>query len=206
MGLYSRYVVPRLVTCACGTKPILRQRQKVVPEAKGRILEIGLGAGHNLAYYNPEHVETVVGIDPCEESRRLAEPRVQAVPFAVECKVGSAEALPEDDGSFDTVLMTYSLCTIPDPRAAVSEARRVLKPPGVLIVKCQDEVSANRQRLTHVEIINRCCLSVNKSGADQLDLDPRRNEIKGQRFRKADQGGLGGAIGRSFRQAAPAGH
>ena len=79
MGLYSRYVVPRLVTCACGTKPVIRQRQKVVPQAQGRVLEIGLGAGHNLPHYDPSQVERVVGIDPCEESWRLARPRVRAV-------------------------------------------------------------------------------------------------------------------------------
>ena len=75
MGWYDRYVVPRLVTCACGTKPIVRQRQKVVPQARGRILEIGLGAGHNLPHYDPGQVDHVVGIDPCEESWRLATPR-----------------------------------------------------------------------------------------------------------------------------------
>ena len=128
MGLYSRYVVPRLVTCACGTKPIVRQRQKVVPQAQGRILEIGLGAGHNLPHYDHRQVDGVVGIDPCEESWRLAKPRVRAVPFDVEFKAGSAEDIPAEDESFDTVLLTFALCTIPDPAAAIKEARRVLRP------------------------------------------------------------------------------
>ena len=133
MGWYDRYVVPRLVTCACGTKPIVRQRQKVVPQARGRILEIGLGAGHNLPHYDPGHVDHVVGVDPCEESWRLATPRVRAVPFDVEFKAGSAEDIPAEDASFDTVLLTFSLCTIPDPEAAVREARRVLRPSGKLV-------------------------------------------------------------------------
>ena len=133
MGWYDRYVVPRLVTCACGTKPIVRQRQKVVPQARGRILEIGLGAGHNLPHYDPGQVDHVVGIDPCEESWRLATPRVRAVPFDVEFKAGSAEDIPADDASFDTVLLTFSLCTIPVHGAAVREARRVLRPSGKLV-------------------------------------------------------------------------
>ena len=133
MGLYSRYVVPRLVTCACGTKPIVRQRQKVVPQAQGRILEIGLGAGHNLPHYDHRQVDGVVGIDPCEESWRLAKPRVRAVPFDVEFKAGSAEDIPAEDESFDTVLLTFALCTIPDPAAAIKEARRVLRPSGKLV-------------------------------------------------------------------------
>ena len=133
MGLYSRYVVPRLVTCACGTKPIVRQRQKVVPQAQGRILEIGLGAGHNLPHYDHRQVDGVVGIDPCEESWRLAKPRVRAVPFDVEFKAGSAENIPAEDESFDTVLLTFALCTIPYPAAAIKEARRVLRPSGKLV-------------------------------------------------------------------------
>ena len=74
MGFYSDKVVPRLVTCACGTKPILKQREKVVPEARGRVLEIGMGAGHNLPYYRAEQVERIVGIDPCSTSWALANP------------------------------------------------------------------------------------------------------------------------------------
>ena len=72
MGLYSKYVVRRLISCACGTKPMLRQRQKVVPHAHGIVLEIGLGAGQNLPHYNPERVEKVIGVDPCEISWQLA--------------------------------------------------------------------------------------------------------------------------------------
>ena len=61
MGLYDRYVVPRLVTCACGTKPIIKQRQKVVPKARGTVLEFGIGAGHNLPHYDPARIERVIG-------------------------------------------------------------------------------------------------------------------------------------------------
>ena len=68
MGFYSDSVVPRLVTCACGTKPILKQREKIVPKAAGRVLEIGMGAGHNLPYYRPEQIQGIVGIDPCSTS------------------------------------------------------------------------------------------------------------------------------------------
>ena len=73
MGFYSDTVVPRLVTCACGTKPILKQREKVVPLAQGKVLEIGMGAGHNLPYYDAQRVDAVVGIDPCATSWGLAQ-------------------------------------------------------------------------------------------------------------------------------------
>ena len=133
MGLYARYVLPRLVTCACGTKPILKQRQKVVPKAKGCVLEIGLGAGHNIPHYDHTGVDKVIGIDPCEVSWRLAQPRVQAAPFQVEFLTGSAEDIPLENHSVDSVLLTFALCTIPDPDAALNEARRVLKPGGQLV-------------------------------------------------------------------------
>lgn len=133
MGLYARLVLPRLVTCACGTKPILRQRQKVVPMARGKVLEIGLGAGHNIPHYDHQGVDKVIGIDPCEVSWQLAEPRVKAAPFEVEFLAGSAEEIPLEDRSVDSVLLTFALCTIPDPAAALSEARRVLRPGGHLV-------------------------------------------------------------------------
>ncbi|MGA0335645.1 MAG: class I SAM-dependent methyltransferase [Luminiphilus sp.] len=133
MGFYSDVVVPRLVTCACGTKPILKQRQKVVPLAHGAVLEIGMGAGHNLPYYDTGRITSVVGIDPCRTSWRLAQPRASALGVPLEFVEGSAESIPMPDARFDTVLMTYSLCTIPDPEAALEEMRRVLKPSGRLV-------------------------------------------------------------------------
>lgn len=133
MGFYSNYVVPRFVTCACGSKPIVRQRQKVVPRARGKILEIGLGAGHNIPHYDHERVDRVIGIDPCETSWQLAQERVNAVPFDVEFLAGSAEDMPLDDDSVDSVLLTFALCTIPDPLAALSEAKRVMRPGGELV-------------------------------------------------------------------------
>ena len=133
MGFYSDKVVPRLVTCACGTKPILKQREKVVPQARGRVLEIGMGAGHNLPYYRAEQVERIVGIDPCSASWALAQPRATSLGVPLEFIEGSAESIPLPDEEFDTVLMTYSLCTIPDAQAALQEVRRVLKPGGHLV-------------------------------------------------------------------------
>jgi len=133
MGFYSDSVVPRLVTCACGTKPILKQREKVVPMASGRVLEIGLGAGHNLPYYHASQVESVVGIDPCATSWKLAQPRAASLGVPLEFIEGSAEEMPLPDASFDSVLMTYSLCTIPDAHKALAEIRRVSKPEGRLL-------------------------------------------------------------------------
>ena len=133
MGFYADTIVPRLVTCACGTKPILKQREKVVPEARGQVLEIGMGAGHNLPYYRTDQVERVVGIDPCLTSWALAQPRAKTLGVPLDFIEGSAESMPMPDESFDTVVMTYSLCTIPDAQAALYEIRRVLKPDGRLV-------------------------------------------------------------------------
>ena len=133
MGFYANTIVPRLVTCACGTKPILKQREKVVPEARGQVLEIGMGAGHNLPYYQRDQVERIVGIDPCSTSWGLAQPRAEKLGVPIEFIEGSAESMPLPDAAFDTVLMTYSLCTISDAQAALQEMRRVLKPGGRLV-------------------------------------------------------------------------
>ena len=108
----------------------LEAAEKVVPQARGRVLEIGMGAGHNLPYYRAEQVERIVGIDPCSTSWALAQPRATSLGVPLEFIEGSAESMPLPDEEFDTVLMTYSLCTIPDAQAALQEIRRVLKPGG----------------------------------------------------------------------------
>ncbi|MFA5119541.1 class I SAM-dependent methyltransferase [Zavarzinia sp.] len=133
MGLYERHVVPRLINFACGTKPIRYQRKKVVPQASGVVLEIGIGTGLNLPFYDPAKVTRVIGLDPSEESWKIAGRRAKSVSFPVDFIGLPGERIPLDDASVDTVVMTYSLCTIPDPVAALDGIRRVLKPGGQLL-------------------------------------------------------------------------
>ena len=130
MGLYDRYIVPRLVTCACGTKPVIKQRQKVVPKAVGTVLEFGIGAGHNLPHYDSSRIDRVIGVDPCKTSWELASERAANLDFDVEFIQGSALDVPVEDASVDSVLITFTLCTVPDPMAALKEAKRTLKPGG----------------------------------------------------------------------------
>lgn len=133
MGLYSRYVLPRIVHLACRAKPNMRQRQKLLPLARGRVLEVGIGSGLNLPFYDPGNVTEVLGLDPSPEMTDLASEAAQSVPFDVEFVLAGAEDIPLDTDSFDTVLLTYTLCTIPDAEPALREMARVLKPHGELL-------------------------------------------------------------------------
>ncbi|NIB43360.1 class I SAM-dependent methyltransferase [Pseudomaricurvus alkylphenolicus] len=133
MSFYDDKILPHMINLACGTKPILKQRQKVVPQAEGRILEIGMGSGINIPYYNPEKVEKVWGLEPSDGMREKARERVAAAPFELEWLGLPGEEIPLDDDSADTIVLTYTLCTIPDWRAAVKQMRRVLKPGGKLL-------------------------------------------------------------------------
>ena len=133
MGFYEKYVLPRFINCACSTKPMMNQREKVVPLASGTILEIGIGTGLNLPYYRSENVERLIGLDPSEESWELAGERAAHLDFDVEFIGLPGEEIPLDANSVDTVLVTFSLCTIPDPIAALEGMRRVLKPGGRLL-------------------------------------------------------------------------
>jgi ubiquinone/menaquinone biosynthesis C-methylase UbiE len=131
--LYEQNLLPYLVDWFCGVDAVSRQRDKVVPLARGRVLEIGIGTGLNLPHYDKSKIEKVIGLDPGAELHGLARRRVAATGVPVELVSLSAERIPFDEASFDTVLVTYSLCTIPDPVAALKEMRRVLKPGGVLV-------------------------------------------------------------------------
>lgn len=121
-----------------------RQRARIVPLARGRVLELGMGAGHNLPLYDPAAVSEVVGVDPCEYGCTRVRAHQQTLPFAVDYLCTSAERLPFEAASFDTVLVTFSLCTIPNPAAALEEARRVLKPEGILLF-CEHGLSPDPQ-------------------------------------------------------------
>jgi ubiquinone/menaquinone biosynthesis C-methylase UbiE len=132
-SLYDRFILPKLLSCACSSSPIMRQRQKVVPRAEGRVLELGVGMGLNLAFYDPGKVSAVVGIDPAAELRAVALAAPRDPRLAVSVEDGDAENLPFEAASFDTVVCTFTLCSVCTPAAALSEARRVLKPKGRLL-------------------------------------------------------------------------
>lgn len=127
---YDRHILPYLIDLACGIGPVARQREKVVPQARGRVLEIGLGTGRNIPYYDPRRVSQIVGVDPALRMHHLADRRIARSGLNVELIGLSAEKLPAADASFDTVVCTYTLCTIPDPVAALAEMKRVLVPGG----------------------------------------------------------------------------
>lgn len=133
MSFYDRHILPHVINLACGMKPIRYQRKKVVPQARGRVLEIGIGSGLNLPFYDPAKVEMLWGLEPADEIRRMAEKAAIASPFPVEFIGLPGETIPLDAGSVDTVVTTYTLCTIPDAVAALREMRRVLKPGGQLL-------------------------------------------------------------------------
>jgi ubiquinone/menaquinone biosynthesis C-methylase UbiE len=133
MGFYEKHILPHFINCACSTKPMMKQREKIVPRARGTVLEVGIGTGLNLPYYDADRVQRVIGLDPSERSWELAGERARHVRFDVEFIGLPGEQIPLDDDAVDTVLVTFSLCTIPDPVSALQGMRRVLKPGGRLL-------------------------------------------------------------------------
>ena len=133
MGLYEKYILPKITEFLCSGKPIMYQRKKVVPLAKGRVLEIGIGSGLNLQFYDSSKVEYMWGLDISSQMRKMAEKRAKSIQFKVEFIGQSGNEIPLESNSVDTVLVTYTLCTIPDVGQALSEMSRVLMPGGELI-------------------------------------------------------------------------
>jgi ubiquinone/menaquinone biosynthesis C-methylase UbiE len=133
MGWYDDRILPKLVDLSCGTKPINKQREKVVPMAAGDVLEIGFGGGLNLPYYDRDHVRKVWGLEPSAGMRKRARKLIATTDIDVELVGLPAEEIPLLDNSVDTVLVTYTLCTIADISAALAGMRRVLKPDGRLL-------------------------------------------------------------------------
>ncbi|WP_337186422.1 class I SAM-dependent methyltransferase [Phenylobacterium sp.] len=108
----------------------MKQRAKIVPQAHGRVLELGIGMGLNLALYDPAKVSEVVGVDPARELRAVAEAAPRDPALKVRVDDGTAEDLPFEAASFDCVVCTFTLCSVQAPATALAEARRVLKPNG----------------------------------------------------------------------------
>jgi ubiquinone/menaquinone biosynthesis C-methylase UbiE len=131
MGFYERWIVPRLLDLAMRNRLLDHYRQQTIVSARGLVLEVGVGSGVNLPLYS-RAVTRVIGLDPSPELLRLASKRAGDLVIPVSLLRASAEDLPLADAVFDTIVMTWTLCSIPNPIAALTGMRRVLKPGGQL--------------------------------------------------------------------------
>ncbi|MBS1802373.1 MAG: class I SAM-dependent methyltransferase [Acidobacteria bacterium] len=155
MGAYQKYILPRLIDCAMRNKQMVRLRQQCVSAARGKVLEIGIGSGMNLPYYSSE-VEHIYGVDPFMQQKMIAGRSLATSAVPVDLFEQSAEDyLPVEYASIDTIVVTWSLCSIPDPSRALARARPLLKRTGQLIfiehgLAPNDKVAAWQQKLNPV--------------------------------------------------------
>lgn len=200
MSFYEQHILPHVIDFACGDKVIMEQRQQVLAAAEGRVLEVGMGSGLNLRYYNPDKVEFVWGLEPSEGMRKKARSNLQQSPVQVEWLGLPGEEIPLDNHSADTIVLTFTLCTIPDWDAALKQMKRVLKPGGKLLF-CEhgaapDEAVARWQNRINPlwkkvaggchlnrpipDLITQAGFSIREMDADYLPKTPR---IAGFRYR-----------------------
>ena len=132
MGVYERWIVPRLLDLAMRNRRLDHYRHQTIEMARGLVLEVGVGSGLNLPIYGAA-VARAVGLDPSPELLRHASRRAADAVVPVSLLRASAEHVPFADAVFDTIVMTWTLCSIPNPMAALAEMRRVLRPGGRLI-------------------------------------------------------------------------
>ena len=153
MSLYSKYVLPSLINLTCKTSSLTKQREKIIPFASGNVLEIGVGSGLNLPIYNSKNITKLTAIDPSEETWNKRDIDVSKLPYKFEFVKASAEELPFANSTFDTIVITYSLCTIPDTEKALNEMSRVLKQDGVLIF-CEHGAAPDKDIKAKQDFIN----------------------------------------------------
>ena len=171
MGIYSSCCLPYLTNWACGSSAIERQRRKIVSQAEGVVLEVGIGPGYNLAHYDPSKVTRILGVEPEKRMQQLAAGRLFEAKFPVEWIEAGGENMPVDDNQADTVLLTYTLCTIPQRLEALAEMRRILKPGGKLLF-CEHGLAKDRnvQRMQNFwnplwkRVSGGCHLNINIAG------------------------------------------
>ena len=142
MNFYEKWLLPRLVDVAMRNKEATRYRAQIVPQARGSVLEVGVGSGLNLPFYDTSKVSRIIGIDPSEELNTMAKKMAVDRGLEVEFILAGAESIPLPDNHVDTALITYTLCTIPDALTASKEILRVLKPGGKLIF-CEHGLAAD---------------------------------------------------------------
>jgi len=171
LSWYGRHIAPYVVHAGCSARAFSRMRQRMVPLAQGVVVEVGFGSGLNLPYYDAGKVKRLIGIDPDATMLALANRQNGAVPFVLECLQAGAENMPLADGSVDTVVIAYALCTIPEPQAALAEIRRVLKPDGRLVFLEHGQAASGWHRRLQ-ERLNRVWGVL--AGGCNLNRDPVR--------------------------------
>jgi len=151
MPWYSDRILPHLIDHVASIDPLMKQRERIVPLASGRVLEVGFGTGLNMAYYDKTRVSRVYALDPFMHLPERTARRIASSGIDVKLVRAGAENIPFEDETFDTVLMTYTLCSIPDPHTALEEMHRVLKSGGKLVF-CEHGLAPepNVKRLQHV--------------------------------------------------------
>lgn len=130
---WDRHIVPRLIKCACSQGQIMKVRSKVVPLAAGEVLELGCGGGINMEFYDPARVTRLAGIDPSPKLLEMTRAAAAERGIAADIQGGVGEAMPFADARFNTVVTTFTLCSVVDQRAVLAEIRRVLKPGGTAL-------------------------------------------------------------------------
>ena len=132
-GWYEETILPRFIKCACADPKIAELRERVVPLAEGRVFELGVGGGLNQQFYDAEKVTGYAGIDPSGKLLDYAREAAKEKGWDADIRMGFGEDIPFDDESFDTVVCTYTLCSVNDQAQSLREMRRILKPGGKLL-------------------------------------------------------------------------
>ncbi|WP_284125623.1 class I SAM-dependent methyltransferase [Parerythrobacter aestuarii] len=130
---WGRHGVPRVIKFACGMPAIMKRRSRIVPLANGHVFELGCGGGINQQFYNPDAIDSYAGIDPDPTLLEYARAEAQKKGWNVDIRSGIGEDIPFDDNSFDTVVCTYTMCSVQDQAQVIREMRRILKPGGKLL-------------------------------------------------------------------------
>ena len=168
MSFYDKYILPKFLNCTCGSKPIRYQRDKIVPLAKGVVLDVGIGSGLNIPFYNKSKIKHLYGLDPSKELLEIAKPVAEKNQLAIEFLQCEAENIPLPDNSIDTVLITYTMCTISNVSLANSEIIRVLKNDGKLLF-CEHGLAPDKKVANWQKRINPIWTKI--AGGCNLDRD-----------------------------------
>ena len=150
---YEKYLLPKLLDTCCSTKPVNYQRKKIVPYAAGTILEIGIGSGLNIPFYDKSKVEKIYGLDPSPELCEMAKQAADKNEINIDFLLNVAEEIKLKSNSIDTVLLTYTLCTIPNPLEALKEIKRVMK-SDARILFCEHGIAPDKKVIKWQNRIN----------------------------------------------------